>query len=148
MISVKPLSTYTPEMAARVRELLVQLSRSGTDKGEIPKAWFEEIIASGDHVLLLAYDDNNQIVGMASLTLIMGPGIRKNIYLEDFVTDSNLRGQGVGSALWEAMLEWGRERGALRLEFTCGDGREAAQGFYKAHGAELYHTNFFRKELS
>ena len=54
---IKRLDHYTPELAERVRELLIQLSRSGKDRGEIPREWFEEIIASDSHDMLLAIDD-------------------------------------------------------------------------------------------
>lgn len=152
------LSEYTPEIAARVRELLIQLSRSGKDKGEIPREWFEDVISSPWHDLLLAVDEDAEsavsapypggaILGCASLSVVMGAGVRKNAYLEDFVTDLSVRGKGVGSALWSAMLDWAREKGCAHLEFTCGHGREAAQQFYKNHGAEVYETNFFRVEL-
>ncbi len=143
---IKKLDTYTPEIATRVRELLIELSRSKKDKGEIPRAWFEDVINSPYHDLLIAEEDG-KILGIATLSIIMGPGIRKNAYLEDFVTDSTVRGKGVGSALWHAMLEWAAEKGCKDLEFTCGHGRESAQEFYKHHGAEIYDTNFFRKSI-
>ncbi len=143
---IKKLETYTPEIATRVRELLIELSRSKKDKGEIPRAWFEDVINSPYHDLLIAEEDG-KILGIATLSIIMGPGIRKNAYLEDFVTDSTVRGKGVGSALWHAMLEWATEKGCKDLEFTCGHGRESAQEFYKHHGAEIYDTNFFRKSI-
>ncbi|MDO4507945.1 MAG: GNAT family N-acetyltransferase [Candidatus Saccharibacteria bacterium] len=143
---VKKLETYTEKTATRVRELLIELSRSGKDKGEIPREWFEDIIDSPWHDLLIAEEDN-EILGIACLSVIMGPGIRKNAYLEDFVVDSKIRGKGTGSALWNGMLEWAKEKGCKKLEFTCGNGREAAQEFYKSHGAEIYETNFFRKDI-
>ncbi len=143
---VKKLETYTPEVATRVRELLIQLSRSGKDKGEISREWFEDVISSPYHDLLIAEEDG-KILGIATLSILMGPGIRKNAYLEDFVTDNTIRGKGIGSALWQAMLEWAAEKGCKDLEFTCGHGRESAQEFYKHHGAEIYDTNFFRKHL-
>lgn len=143
---VKKLETYTPEVAARVRELLIQLSRSGKDKGEIPREWFEDVISSPYHDLLIAEEDG-KILGIATLSILMGPGIRKNAYLEDFVTDSTVRGKGIGSALWQAMLDWAAEKGCKDLEFTCGHGRESAQAFYKHHGASVYDTNFFRKPI-
>lgn len=145
-MNIKRLTEYTPETAQRVRELLIQLSRSGKDKGEIPEEWFQDLIASPWHDMLIAEEDG-QILGIATLSVMMGPGIRKNAYLEDFVTDSNIRGKGIGGKLWDAMLEWAAEKGCQNLEFTCGNGREAAQQFYKNHGAEVYDTNFFRKKL-
>ena len=146
-MKVTTLKKYTPETATRIRELLIQLSRSGKDRGEIPREWFEDLIASPYHDMLIALDDDEKIIGIATLSVTMGPIIRKNAYLEDFVTDESVRGKGVGSALWDEMLNWAKEKGCERMEFTCGNGREAAQAFYKARGAEVYDTNFFRKEI-
>ena len=144
---IKTLTEYTPETATRIRELLIQLSRSGKDRGEIPKEWFDDIINSPSHDMLLAIDDNNKIQGIATLSIIMGPIVRKVAYLEDFVTDSSVRGQGVGGQLWEAMLQWAKAKNCTELNFTSGHGREAGQEFYKNRGAEIYDTNFFRKNI-
>lgn len=146
MVEIKRLTEYTPEIADAVRKLLIELSRSGKDKGEIPEEWFRDIIASPWHDLLVAEEDG-KLLGIASMSIMMGPGIRKNAYLEDFVVSSETRGKGVGGLLWEEMLVWAREKGAQRLEFTCGQGRDAAHAFYKKHGAEIYDTDFFRFEL-
>ena len=144
---IKTLTEYTPETATRIRELLIQLSRSGKDRGEIPKEWFDDIINSPSHDMLLAIDDDNKIQGIATLSIIMGPIVRKVAYLEDFVTDSAVRGQGVGGQLWEAMFAWAKAKNCTELNFTSGHGREAAQEFYKNRGAEIYDTNFFRKKI-
>ncbi|MBR2998697.1 GNAT family N-acetyltransferase [Candidatus Saccharibacteria bacterium] len=143
---IKRLDKYTPEIANQIRKLLIQLSRSGKDKGEISESWFNDIINSPWHDLLIAEEDG-KIIGLAAMSVTMGPGIKKNAYLEDFVTDKEVRGKGVGSALWNEMLNWAKEKGCERLEFTCGNGREIAQQFYKSKGAEIYDTNFFRYEL-
>lgn len=146
-MKITKLEKYTPETAERIRELLIQLSRSGKDRGKIPREWFDELIASPHHDMIIATDDDGKIIGIATLSVHMGPIIRKNAYLEDFVTDQTVRGKGVGSALWNAMLDWAKEKGCHNLEFTCGNGREASQQFYKNHGATIYDTNFFRREI-
>lgn len=146
-MKIKLLTEYTPETANRIRELLIQLSRSGKDRGEIPKAWFDDLIASPSHDMLIAYDNNDQIIGIATLSIIMGPIVRKAAYLEDFVTDTTVRGQGVGSALWQAMLDWAKDKDCTELCFTSGHGREAAQAFYLHKGAAIYDTNYFRKTI-
>ena len=46
MVKIERLKQYQPEIATRVRELLIQLSRSGKDKGEISPDWFTEIAHS------------------------------------------------------------------------------------------------------
>lgn len=144
---IERLTEYTPEIANNVRQLLIQLSRSKKDRGEIPREWFEEIISSPYHDMLLAIDDNNRIVGIATLSIIMGPIVRKNAYLEDFVTDESVRGQGVGGKLWDAMLDWAAEKGCKELNFTSGKGREEAWRFYQNKGSEIYDTNFFKKNI-
>ena len=146
-MNIKPLTEYTPETADRIRELLIQLSRSGKDRGEIPEQWFNNLIDSDYHDMLIAYDDNEKIIGIATLSIIMGPIVKKIAYLEDFVTDESVRGQGVGDALWQEMLKWAKDKGCTELNFTSGHGREAAQIFYQKRGAEIYDTNFFRKTL-
>ena len=148
IVRVRSLTEYTPEVAKAMRGLLVELSRSGTDRGEIPEEWFRDVISSPYHDVLLAWDEEQHtVVGMATMSITMGPGIRKNAYLEDFVVSSAVREGGIGSALWTAMEMWAKGKGCARMEFTCGNGREVAQQFYKNHGAEIYDTNFFRKEL-
>ena len=145
-MKIAKLEKYTPEVANQIRKLLIQLSRSGKDRGEIPREWFEELISSPYHDMLIATEED-KIIGIATLSVHMGPIIRKNAYLEDFVTDQTVRGKGTGSALWQAILEWAAEKGCKNLEFTCGNGREIAQQFYKNHGATVYDTNFFRKDI-
>lgn len=145
-MKITKLEKYTPETADQIRKLLIQLSRSGKDRGEIPQEWFDELITSPYHDMLIAVEDD-KIIGIATLSIHMGPIIRKNAYLEDFVTDQTVRGKGIGSALWDAMLDWAKEKGCHNLEFTCGNGREASQQFYKNHGATIYDTNFFRRQV-
>ena len=144
---IQQLNSYDETTATRIRELLIQLSRSGRDRGEIPREWFEDLISSPSHDMLLAIDDNDHIIGIATLSIIMGPIVRRVAYLEDFVTDQDVRGQGVGSRLWNAMLDWARAKHCTELCFTSGQGREAAQQFYLNKGAEIYDTNYFRFPL-
>ncbi|MBR3386444.1 GNAT family N-acetyltransferase [Candidatus Saccharibacteria bacterium] len=146
-MQITKLTKYDPATATRIRELLIQLSRSGKDRGEIPREWFEDLIASPFHDMLLAIDDSGKIQGIATLSVIMGPIVRRLAYLEDFVTDESVRGQGVGSLLWDAMLDWAREHHCSELNFTSGTGREAAWAFYQKKGASIYDTNFFRYKL-
>lgn len=143
---VKILDKLTPEVATRIRELLTQLSRSHKDPGEISEQYIREIIDSPYHDILIAESDTGQIVGIALLSVIANFK-KKKAYLEDFVTDNNIRGQGIGSKMWEEMLIWGKNHNCTELDFTSGQGREAAWEFYKHKGATIYDTNFFRKEL-
>lgn len=147
-MKIEQLTKYDKQTANRIRELLIQLSRSGKDRGEIPEDWFNDLIQSPYHDMLLAIDDSGTIQGIATLSVIMGPIVKKVAYLEDFVTDESSRGQGIGTALWNAMLEWARNKGCTELCFTSGHGRESAQAFYLHKGAKIYDTNYFRLPLN
>lgn len=106
----------------------------------------QQIIDSPSHVLLLARL-SGKVVGMATAALLLGPAAGRKIYLDDFVTDPTVQGKGVGSRLWDAVIDWGREQGALKLEFTSRPEREAAQRFYLKKGAVVRSTNVFAKQL-
>lgn len=156
MVEIKRLSEYlegedsrggrVEEAGMAMRSLLIELSRSGEDKGEIPREWILEVAASPYHEVILAIEDG-EILGMATASVVFGAGIRKNAYLEDFVVSSEARGKGVGGMIWEEIIRWGQEKECRKLEFTSGRGREAAQKFYLNRGAEIYETNFFQREL-
>lgn len=152
MIQVKTLTKYDENIAKAMRQLLIELSRLGRDRGDIPEEWFNDIISSPWHDVLLAVETDEHgvetVLGMVTVSVVFGAGIRKNTYLEDFVVSSEARGKGVGGLIWNSIIAWARDKGCNRVEFDCGHGRENAQAFYKKHGAEIYDTNFFRVELN
>ena len=145
-MKITKLDKYTPETANQIRQLLIQLSRTHKDPGEISKQYLHELIASPHHDILIAQTDDDKIVGVALLSIIANFK-KKKAYLEDFVTDDNIRGQGIGSKMWEEMLIWAKNHNCAELDFTSGKGREAAWDFYLHKGATIYDTNFFRKEI-
>ena len=145
-MKITKLEKYTPEAANQIRQLLIQLSRTHKDPGEISKQYIHELIASPYHDILIAQTDDDKIVGVALLSIIANFK-KKKAYLEDFVTDDNIRGQGIGSKMWEEMLIWAKNHDCTELDFTSGKGREAAWDFYLHKGATIYDTNFFRRQV-
>jgi GNAT superfamily N-acetyltransferase len=99
------------------------------------------IIDSPHHDQLVARL-NGLIVGAATMNLLMGPGAIRQGYLEDFVTDPQVRGMGIGDRVWQAMVDWCKEQN-IDFTFTSHPGREAAYGFYLNHGAEIRNTAVF-----
>ncbi|MCL1839886.1 GNAT family N-acetyltransferase [Candidatus Saccharibacteria bacterium] len=148
MVTIEKLTEYNEGLAAEMGTLLLQLSTSW-DGSPVSREWVEHVIESPWHDELLAFDENGKLVGMASMSVVMGAKIIRNAYLEDFVVDAGCRGQGVGTKMWNAVLDWGREKKCKRLEFTA-SGNEKKAGaaqFYAKMGAGIYDTNFFRVEL-
>ncbi len=147
MIRVEKLQKYDEGLAVAMGRLLMDLS-SKWDGSPVSQAWIEDIIASKHHDQLLAFD-GDELVGMATVTLVLGAKIDKNAYLEDFVVSSGRQGQGIGRILWQEIVAWGKEKGAKRLEFTSSgqDKKSGAVAFYLKMGAEIRDTNAFRLEL-
>ncbi|MBR3164282.1 GNAT family N-acetyltransferase [Candidatus Saccharibacteria bacterium] len=147
MIEIGVVGEYDAEVAEAMGELLCALSSSYNGEA-VARERIEEIIESPWHDIMVAFD-GEELVGMASLSVIMGTKIGRNLYLEDLVVKAGKQGQGIGSLLWEKILEWGRKKGCKRLEFTSsGKGKkQGAVDFYLAKGAEIRETNCFRVEL-
>jgi acetyltransferase (GNAT) family protein len=76
----------------------------------------QEIIASPHHEQLVARLEGI-IVGAATLSIIMGPAVKREGYLSDFVADPNIIGARIGHKIWEEMIRWCEEHN-IDLVFT------------------------------
>ncbi|MGI6612698.1 MAG: GNAT family N-acetyltransferase [Candidatus Nanosyncoccaceae bacterium] len=143
---IERLTSYSQKDAIEIGQLMPSLRSKIRDDSPIDKKALLDIINSPWHDMIVARLDD-KIVGTASLSIIMGPANKRIAYLVDFVTDPNLREQGIGSKIWDAILKWCEEKGAKRLDFTSKPSREAAHKFYLSRGAVIQETDVFRKEI-
>lgn len=86
---------------------------------------------------LVAVDPSGRALGYALYlgtysTFLTCPGL----YLEDLFVREEQRGQGIGSALLQAVAARAVERGAARLEWAVLDWNAPAIGFYESLGAQ------------
>lgn len=144
-VTVSLLKEYTDSDAASIGHMMPALSINFTDN-PTPRALLEEIILSPYHEQLVARDDKGYIVGTATLSIILGAGMRKRAWLEDFVTDPDVRGKGVSQAMWDEVIRWCKDR-QLDLHFTSKPTREAAHHFYLKNGAEIRNTSVFKRKV-
>ncbi len=86
---------------------------------------------------------NGRIVGAATLSIVIGLGSGSKGYLNDFVTDPDMRGRGIGDIVFEEVVKWCRDRD-IDLTFTSKPAREDAHRFYRNHGAEIQKTTVFQ----
>ena len=145
LVVVERITEYTPEVAAGLGRLMPFLSDrlSGDPMDE---QLLRAIIDSPHHEQLVARLDQT-IVGAATMNILMGPGAGRQGYLEDLVTDPEVRGQGIGDKVWRGMIDWCTEQG-IDLTFTSHPSREAAHRFYLNHGAEIRDTSVFFVEVT
>ena len=146
MIEIGPVTEYDGEVAEAMGKLRQQLSERH-DGSAIEREKIEELIESPYHDILIAVDEG-KVVGMVIVSVVLAT-LDRNVYMEDLVVNNECRGKGVGGMLFEAVKDWGRQKGCRRLEFTSSnrDGKAGARGFYESHGAEVRETDFYRVEL-
>lgn len=60
---------------------------------------------------------------------------KPTLFLEDFFVLPEARAKGVGSALFDFQVREAKRLGCGRMEWTCLDWNELAQGFYNKRGA-------------
>lgn len=140
-VTVERLSAFSDADAAGIGRLMPHLHESFSG-APMDTALLQAIIDSPYHEQLVARLSDGTIIGAATLNILMGPGVNKEGYLEDFVVDPKLRGQGIGDEIWQEMLAWCRER-AVDLGFTSNPSRVSAQRFYQKHGAQIRKTTVF-----
>jgi ribosomal protein S18 acetylase RimI-like enzyme len=142
-VKVEIATTLTPAIVDAVERLVPQVSRSNP-----PPTTSElgDIVSSPATDLFLAIDDGGAIVGMATLVTFRIPTARR-AWIEDVVVDEAGRGQGVGTALTQAMVARARERGCRTVDLTSRPSREAANRLYQREGFVARDTNVYRLTL-
>ena len=131
------------ELTAALERLVPQLSTSS------PPPSLDDVramLASSAITQFVARDDGGAIVGVSTLAVFPIPTARR-AWIEDVITDDGARGQGVGTALTEAMIDRARELGCSTVDLTSRPSREAANRLYRRVGFELRDTNVYRFRL-
>lgn len=82
-------------------------------------------------------EKDNQIVGFALYYTNYSTWKGKCLYLEDFYVLPELRGEGIGSLLFDKVVEIASNRGVKRMDWQVLEWNEPALNFYKKKQAVL-----------
>ena len=85
----------------------------------------------------LVAEQGNEIVGMALYYYRYSTWKGKTIYLEDLVVKQNYRRKGIGSKLFEELIDKCKSQKVKRFEWQVIDWNEPAIEFYKKYKSEL-----------
>lgn len=77
------------------------------------------------------------IVGMALYYYRYSTWKGKTIHLEDLIVSENMRGSGLGFALYSEIIKQGKKDGVRRIEWNVLDWNTPAIDFYKKSGAKV-----------
>lgn len=78
-----------------------------------------------------------RIVGMALVYFRFSTWKGKVVHLEDMVVKENMRGQGVGEALYSEVIKYGYSQGVKRIQWDVLSWNEGAIRFYERSGAKV-----------
>ena len=140
MVSIRPVTEVTESLTDAYRVLIPQLSSSSSPPtGEA----LQRIIESDSAQILIAEDENGEILGTMTLIIFQIPtGIRA--WIEDVVVDSSVRGKGIGKKLNLAALELAKQAGAKTVDLTSRPARQEANQLYRSIGFAERETNVYR----
>jgi len=128
------------EDMARVHELIVELAvfEKEPDAVEVTvhdleKAGFGDLPKFTCFVAEVEKD----IVGMALVYFRYSTWKGRTLHLEDLVVQANMRGKGVGEALYGRVLQFGQGQGVKRVQWEVLSWNEGAIKFYERSGANV-----------
>jgi ribosomal protein S18 acetylase RimI-like enzyme len=137
-MNVERATEVDEALAAAVARLVPQLSPKRQPAG---LAELVELVAAPGTNLIVARDDD-AVLGMLTLIIYRVPtGIRA--WIHDVVVDEAARGRGAGEALAREALRLAEAAGAISVELTTRQEREAANRLYRRLGFERRETNVY-----
>ena len=108
-----------------------------------PKGDYDECLADADTLMLGAFE-GDQILGTVRATLWNKSGMIegiKTVCLDNIYILPEARRKGIAKALFAAVEDWSREKGAVRLDLHVWDFNKDALALYKAMGMDFqYHV--------
>jgi GNAT superfamily N-acetyltransferase len=132
-----------PRLTADVLPVLLELRPHLTPES------FAHVYSEG-HPQGLRYTavyDNDRCVAVAGWRLVATTVALRKLYVDDLVTASDHRGQGVGAALLRKLENRAREADCRVLDLDSGADREDAHRFYFREGMVIRGLHFIRRLL-
>ncbi len=98
-----------------------------------------EIMADENTPIFVCADENDAVLGYAFCEISRPSGENimcpiKTLYIDDLCVDENIRGSGIGKALYEYVLDFAKEIGCYNVTLNVWSCNESAMKFYERMG--------------
>jgi GNAT superfamily N-acetyltransferase len=125
-----------PRLMQLVNELAVY--EKAPEEVTVTLEHFEES-GFGDKPVWWAFvaEENGVILGFALYYIRYSTWKGQAMYLEDILVTESARGKGIGSLLFDRLIEEAKERGFNRIIWQVLEWNEPAINFYKKYNAEI-----------
>jgi ribosomal protein S18 acetylase RimI-like enzyme len=132
-----------PAIVALIAADQIGHTRDGGDLAPYERA-FATIDADAAQLLVVVTGDDDAVVGTLQLTFIPGLARRGGVraHIEAVRVREDLRGRGLGRALFVWAIDEARARGCALVQLTSDKRREAALRFYDQLGFAPTHEGF------
>jgi GNAT superfamily N-acetyltransferase len=130
-----------PRLTADVLPVLLELRPHLTPES------FVQVYSEGhpQGLRFTAVYDNDRCVAVAGWRFVATTVTLRKLYVDDLVTASDHRGQGVGAALLRELESRAREAECRVLDLDSGADREDAHRFYFREGMVIRGLHFIRR---
>ena len=135
-IQILKMDKLNAEIQTGISELFQQLN---PNQRQISS---EEIFTTGNQITFVYCQEDNGIVGIASICSYQAISGHKG-WIEDVVVDINFRGKGVGRKLIYKLLEIGKEKRMTEILLFTADHRIPAINLYKSIGFEIKDSRIY-----
>lgn len=98
-----------------------------------------EMFSNDDRPIFVAVDEEQNVLGYAFCIMQQHPNDNvltdiKTLYVDDLCVDEKIRGQHIGSTLYEHVLAYAREQGCYNVTLNVWTCNEPAMRFYEKCG--------------
>ncbi|MDP4222668.1 MAG: GNAT family N-acetyltransferase [Bacteroidota bacterium] len=142
-MKIKEIRKFSTSVYDAVVRLLPQLDN---DLKPPDKAYFKQVVTSGNTHFIIGEDDDRKIIGFLAIVVYIVPTGTK-VWIEDVVVDEASRGKGYGTDLMLYAIDYAKSLGAKHVDLTSRPWRIAANHLYQKLGFVLRETNVYRYYL-
>lgn len=135
VVDISKLLLQIQKIHAELRPDLFKFEGKKYDAVEL-----ERIISHKDKSPIFVYIDDDKIVGYAFCIIVNhfdASSDYKNLYIDDLCVNQNCRGKGIGTALYNYVLDYAKSIGCYNVTLNVWNGNDDALKFYKNVGMKV-----------